>query len=189
MIKKAYTTNEAAEHCNVSFQSIIKWIESGKLKAYKTPGGHRRILLKDFKRFLAENDMPPLESLSEEEVKIMVVADNEVIRESIIEMLKKSSGRIIVESTNDVFEAGRLLELFNPKIVILGTKLGGIDGADICKKIKSDEVSKDIKVLMIVESMNGDSAAPVLNTIADGIIRRPIEYSELITNIENLLKW
>ena len=55
MEKGAFTTQEAADHCNVSSQSIIKWINSGKLKAYKTLGGHRRILLENFERFLKEN--------------------------------------------------------------------------------------------------------------------------------------
>ena len=62
MIKKAYTTQEAANHCNVTAQSIVKWIEARKLKAYKTLGGHRRILLEDLESFLRKNNMPPLKN-------------------------------------------------------------------------------------------------------------------------------
>ena len=62
MIKKAYTTQEVADHCNVSSQSIVKWIEAKKLKAYKTLGGHRRILLEDLESFLEKNNMPPLKN-------------------------------------------------------------------------------------------------------------------------------
>ena len=61
MIKKAYTTQDVADHCNVSSRSIVTWIEANKLKAYKTLGGHRRILLEDLESFLEKNNMPPLE--------------------------------------------------------------------------------------------------------------------------------
>lgn len=41
--KKYYTTHEVANLLGVSAQTIIKWIKDGKIFAYKTLGGHRRI--------------------------------------------------------------------------------------------------------------------------------------------------
>ena len=37
------TVFKASQLCNVSAKTIINWIESGHIKAYKTVGGHRRI--------------------------------------------------------------------------------------------------------------------------------------------------
>ena len=41
--KPVFTTFEAAKICHVSPLSIINWVNAGRLSAFRTPGGHRRI--------------------------------------------------------------------------------------------------------------------------------------------------
>jgi len=55
---KTLTTTETAKFCNVTRFTIRNWIDSGKLKAYKTAGGHRRILEEDIVIFLKKNEIP-----------------------------------------------------------------------------------------------------------------------------------
>ena len=50
---KAYSTFQAAKILGVSPPTVIKWTNDGKLKSYRTPGGHRRILDSVLKDFLA----------------------------------------------------------------------------------------------------------------------------------------
>ena len=40
---EAYTTHQAAKLLGVSLPTIVNWIKAGRLQAYRTPGGHRRI--------------------------------------------------------------------------------------------------------------------------------------------------
>lgn len=40
---KHYTTFQAAKLLSVSPDAVLKWIKSGKIRAYRTPGGHYRI--------------------------------------------------------------------------------------------------------------------------------------------------
>lgn len=49
------TTTAAAEFCGVTRFTIRNWVTSFGLKAYKTAGGHRRILKRDFMVFMKEN--------------------------------------------------------------------------------------------------------------------------------------
>ena len=39
--------------------SIINWVNAGRLPAFRTPGGHRRIRRDDLIRFMRENGIPP----------------------------------------------------------------------------------------------------------------------------------
>jgi len=41
--KDFYTTGEAAALCSVTSDTVLKWIQSGKISATRTPGGHHRI--------------------------------------------------------------------------------------------------------------------------------------------------
>ena len=45
-----YTTTEAARILRVSTQTIRNYIYSGKIKSYRTPGGHHRVSKDDLQR-------------------------------------------------------------------------------------------------------------------------------------------
>ena len=57
--QRPLTTGDVARHCYVTNVAVLKWIRSGKLKAYRTPGGHCRIKREDFRAFLDNHGMPP----------------------------------------------------------------------------------------------------------------------------------
>ncbi len=48
------TTRDAAGVLGVSLRTIQVWVESGALRAWKTPGGHRRITVKSLEKLAAE---------------------------------------------------------------------------------------------------------------------------------------
>ena len=47
MGQTGYTTYQISKICSVSATAVINWINQGKLLAYKTPGGHRRVKKED----------------------------------------------------------------------------------------------------------------------------------------------
>ncbi len=52
------TPGTVAECCQVSRSTVLKWIKSGKLKAFRLPGGHFRITADSLLSFLEENKLP-----------------------------------------------------------------------------------------------------------------------------------
>jgi excisionase family DNA binding protein len=60
MNKGYLTTFQAAEILSVSPDAVLKWIKSGKITAYRTPGGHYRIEKKEIDALLNNYDQPPL---------------------------------------------------------------------------------------------------------------------------------
>jgi excisionase family DNA binding protein len=52
------TSKDIAAYCQVSKSTVMEWITSGKLKAFRLPSGHNRIDKKDFKDFLVRWNMP-----------------------------------------------------------------------------------------------------------------------------------
>ena len=52
------TSRDIAAYCQVSKSTALDWIKSGRLKAYRLPGGHYRIDRKDFRAFLERWHMP-----------------------------------------------------------------------------------------------------------------------------------
>ena len=58
MQEKTYTTFQIADFCGVRPTTIIKWVKQKKIRAYVTPGGHRRIRHSDLLSFLKEYNLP-----------------------------------------------------------------------------------------------------------------------------------
>ena len=50
------TTRQAAEALGVALRTAQLWTESGRLRAWKTEGGHRRILVSSVKELLTARD-------------------------------------------------------------------------------------------------------------------------------------
>ena len=53
------TPKQAAVFCGVHPATIVRWIDLGKLKAYRTPGGHRRIFLRDLQTLMEPYGLIP----------------------------------------------------------------------------------------------------------------------------------
>lgn len=56
--KQVFTTGEVANLLHVHQTTIIDWIQKGMLKAYHTPGGHRRVEKNNLIGFLESHKMP-----------------------------------------------------------------------------------------------------------------------------------
>lgn len=72
----------------------------------------------------------------------------------------------------------------SPDLVIMDIWMAGIDGRDICRIIKNDQVTSKIPVLMI--SASKDIKASAMESGADAFLEKPFELQELIDTIEKL---
>lgn len=56
-MKKLLTIREAMDYLNVSKITLQRWDNSGKLKAIRTAGGHRRYRSEDIEQFIKMNEL------------------------------------------------------------------------------------------------------------------------------------
>lgn len=62
------TTFQISQYCQVNISTVIHWVKTNKLPAYRTPGGHRRVSREDFIAFLKKYNLP-VPSIFQEQVK------------------------------------------------------------------------------------------------------------------------
>ena len=76
---KTLTSGEIAEYCDVNLRTVIRWLESGKLKGFKLPGrGNNRVLINDFIDFLERHNMPIPDNLKPEASPLILIVDDEL---------------------------------------------------------------------------------------------------------------
>lgn len=186
--KTVFTTFEAAKLCHVSPLSIINWVNAGRLPAFRTPGGHRRIRKDDLLRFMRENGMPLAEELQagSGKLRVLVVDDEPTIRGALCEYLTIRTPSYEVMSAADGFEAGRLVATFRPDVVLLDLRMPGMDGFQVCRTIKADPETSSTIVIAMTGYHTPETEAKTLECGAVRCFAKPVEPSTLSGYIDGL---
>src|SRR5262249_17434374 len=102
--RRFFTTSEVARYCAVTNDGVLKWIKSGKLRAFSTPGGQYRVSSDDFREFLQKYDIPIDESFfsgASKSRSVLVVDDEPDIREIVRRVLKEMEPNLRIEEASD----------------------------------------------------------------------------------------
>ncbi|MBT3181846.1 MAG: excisionase family DNA-binding protein [Deltaproteobacteria bacterium] len=178
--KQILTTFEAAALCNVSYNTIKNWIKRGLLSAYRTAGGHLRINIDDLESFSREYALPINDKHDPEKKKIVVVDKDGEVSRSLQESFHTHRNNVEVRNTDDIFEAGILIESMKPDLVILNTSLTGLDATKACKSIHMAPSLKNVKVAVV----SGPTAP---NNGADLRISTPFDHSRLFETVKPVI--
>ena len=178
------TTGEIAAHCRVSYEAVSKWIKSGKLKAYTTPGRHRRIRQADFEEFLERYNLPPLAAPTLTR-KVLIVDDDPAIVKLLSAFFRKTGAYEIATAT-DGFEAGIQIAAFCPELVILDLMMPNIDGFKVCKRIKASPKTREILVVVLTGFATPENIQKALQCGANCCLEKPITLPDFAQHLERL---
>ncbi|MEW6674413.1 MAG: response regulator [Nitrospirota bacterium] len=106
-----------------------------------------------------------------------------------VELLKKrfhSEGYDTAEAY-DGEEALRQVTEYNPDLIILDIMMPKIDGYEVCHKLKADENTKYIPVLMLTAKGEVEDKVKGLEIGADDYLAKPFDYKELSARVRSLL--
>jgi DNA-binding response OmpR family regulator len=76
------------------------------------------------------------------------------------DLLKKilQENNFLVETAYDAWEAGKKVVEFQPTIMILDINLPGINGIQVCKNLRKDPKTKNMKIIIISEDLSYSEA-------------------------------
>ena len=116
---------------------------------------------------------------------ILVVDDERAVRESLRRALELEG--YVVELASDGEEALRRLALEPiPDAVVLDILMPGIDGLEVCRRLRSD--ANDVPVLMLTARSEVDSRVAGLDAGADDYLPKPFALAELLARLRALLR-
>lgn len=183
---RVFTSTEAAKYCGVSFRTIIRWIEKGRLDAFQLPGrGDNRIPLKSLVKFMEENNIPVPEELQASSAKrVLVVEDQPEMASAIKRVLHRAGYEVTIAL--DGFSAGAKLQELKPVLVTLDLKMPGMDGFKVLDFIRNESRVPEIKVLVISAELE-ENLKKSQRMGADEVLPKPFESSELLAKVKKLL--
>ena len=116
---------------------------------------------------------------------ILVVEDEEEIKEYMVERLQKS---FIVEQAANGVEALEILQKEHVDLVVSDVMMPEMDGIELCHQIKSDIKLSHIPVVFLTAKNDTDSKIEGLKAGAEAYVEKPFSYEYLLTQIKSLLK-
>lgn len=118
--------------------------------------------------------------------KLLIVEDEENLRELVKMNLEKNGFDCL--TAVDGLEALKITKEEQPDLVILDLKIPKLPGEEVCKKIKSEQQTKNIPVIMLTakSSIVDKIVGKVIG--ADCYLAKPCEIKTLVENINRLLE-
>lgn len=113
---------------------------------------------------------------------VLIVDDNQQILEA-LELLLSIQGFTVktLLSPDDIFSQ---IKLFHPNIILLDLLLPTMNGDVVTKKLKENNITKDIPVIIISAHMNARKIA--FNAGADAFIPKPFTTKDLLVQVNSL---
>lgn len=183
---KTYSTFDIAEMLEVVPGTVANWVDSGKLKAFSTLGGHRRVSQADLLAFLKDNSMPVPDALANASgrKKILIVEDDEKFLKLVAKAFKTFKDYELFTAT-DGFQAGQLVEGHKPDLVVLDIMLPDINGFKVCELIKAK--SKKTRVIAITGYDSEDIRKKIMDAGADAYLIKPFQFKTLFEHVSDFL--
>lgn len=118
--------------------------------------------------------------------KILVVDDEEHIRE-LIKFNLNNNGYKVICADNGI-DALKYAKSEHPNLILLDLMLPGMDGYDVCKEIRKDNIISSTPIIMITAKGEEFDKVLGLELGADDYITKPFSVRELIARTKAILR-
>lgn len=177
------SSREAADLLGISLRTAQLWVENGVLVAWKTPGGHRRILLSSVQQVLAERSKITQPGIASAKLRVVVVEDDPDLSTLLKLTISQVNENVDVICAKDGFEGLVLIGQSHPDVVITDLNMPGMDGFRMIRAIGGGEnAPRKIVVITALSPVDISQRGGLPDDIH--VLEKPVS----ITSIESLIR-
>jgi excisionase family DNA binding protein len=174
--KDFLTPTEVASLFQVSPITVRQWAQKGLLKAQTTVGGHRRFARSVIHAFASSRGV----ALPDGKPVLLIVDDNRSLNDYLAALFSVEVAGLEIHSAYDGFEAGRLVALHKPTVILLDVMMPGVDGIEVCRRLKSDPETAAIRVVAMTGYHSPEVEKKMLAAGAEILLRKPFASAEVL---------
>lgn len=172
-----YSTAQTAKLLGLSLGTVQQMVEQGVLDAWKTKGGHRRILQSSINSYLAKRNAPALNSSANLSV---LIAEDEAIQQMLYQKtLTNWALPLDIEIVSDGISGLISVGQHTPDVLIADLMLPGVDGFQMVRTLRENPslASMDIIVISSLESAEIEAKGGLPADVT--VYGKPIPFLEL----------
>ena len=135
---------------------------------------------------MAENGVPQNNESFLPQSTVLIVDDNAQNVELLQAFLEVLPVQIV--TARDGVEALEKVEQHNPDLILLDIMMPRMSGFQVCRKLKSDERTRDIQILMVTALNELGDIEQASECGTDDFVSKPVNKFELLTRVKSLLR-
>lgn len=175
------TLGQAAQYLGVAQSTIRKWTDSGRVPAFKTPGGHRRFRRRDLDAFL-DNSGQTVEAGGPH---VLIVDDDEGVRAFVRANLELEGYSVREAGSAD--EGLALLEEQLPDLILLDVMMPKVDGWEMLRRVQEQHGVGSIPVIMFSGKIDEGKLAEATERGATRVLAKGFDPQQLIESTKQIL--
>lgn len=120
------------------------------------------------------------------EMNVLVVEDEEAIREMLVMVLEQAD--FLVQAARDTTQALTMLRETKPDLILLDWMLPGMSGVEWARRLKKDKELSEIPVILLTARGEEEDKVRGLDVGADDYMTKPFSPRELVARINAVLR-
>jgi putative two-component system response regulator len=118
--------------------------------------------------------------------RVLVVDDNEALTKMFERLLGQEGYE--VEVAHDGLSALRCIQARKPDLVVLDVVIPGLDGFELCRRLKQDQATRLLPVVLITAHNERDKRIEGAKAGADDFLSKPLDTQELVARVRSLIR-
>jgi putative two-component system response regulator len=121
-----------------------------------------------------------------ESATVMVVEDDPAVRQTLSELMGGPGYRVVIADSAE--QAVELLNVVAPDLILTDVQMGGLSGIELCQRVKADPRYELTPVVLLSAVSDVKARVEGLAAGADDFFSKPVDFRELLTRLEALLR-
>ena len=127
---------------------------------------------------------PDVESESQPQRRVLIVDDNRDSADSLAMLMEITGNKTYM--AHDGIEAVAAVEKYRPEVVLLDIGLPGLDGHEVCRRVREQPWGKDIVVIALTGWGQEDDRRKSEEAGFNGHLVKPVDYDKLLELLASL---
>jgi signal transduction histidine kinase len=117
---------------------------------------------------------------------VLIVDDDATARETLVAMLEGEDYEL--QLAKDGMQALQMLEQLRPDLILLDVMLPGMDGFEVCRRIRATPPLAEVPILMLTALDDRDSLLKAIESGADDFLTKPADHRELAARVRTITR-
>ncbi|MBI3179165.1 MAG: response regulator [Deltaproteobacteria bacterium] len=168
----------------VNPSSINKWVNDGRIHAFRTPGGHRRIKAVDLLAFLSKHAIPvPAPLMSAAQRRVLVVDDDKKQLNAVERLFKPYEQRVDLVLVDNGIDAMVTVGAWKPHMVIIDVFMPNLDGVEVCRRLRAIEETNKIITVVMTGQLTPELEKQAKQAGARRVVAKPVNVTDLLVDL------